>query len=165
MEPIGFANARKPHFPNGKLSDLPARKDTCQALDLIERVDVEPEELTATLKGTGIAQVTGPAEDNICIDALVKSFKDRRRKSGAEAKLILAESSAGIGGALIVNIAKTHHWYGQIRSGKPFAEIAGAGNIHQSHRAGIGPGGTPSGSLPSRKPCAGSFTQRMQSRH
>lgn len=59
-------------------------------------------------------------------DALSASFPFQLRKRGVGTKLILGDSPTGIDERLISNIARAHHWFGQIRSGKTFAEIAAA---------------------------------------
>ena len=109
-----------------KVSDLLTNNGADQLLDLIERVDVAPGELTVILHGTRIARATDFAEDAICDDALIRTFPFQLRKRGVETRLILADSASGIDEALIMNIAKAHNRFGQIKSGRTFAEIAEA---------------------------------------
>jgi len=46
------------------------------------------------------------------------------RKRGVETKLIIGDKSPELDDALIRNIAKAHHWFAMIKSGKTFDEIA-----------------------------------------
>ena len=45
-------------------------------------------------------------------------------KRGVETKLIIGDAPTGQDETLIRNIAKAHHWFAQIKSGKTFTEIA-----------------------------------------
>ena len=46
------------------------------------------------------------------------------RKRGVETKLVFAELPIGQDDALILNIAKAHSWFKQLKTGKTFAQIA-----------------------------------------
>ncbi len=46
------------------------------------------------------------------------------RKRGVETKLIIGDESPELDDALIRNIAKAHHWFAMIKSGKTVDEIA-----------------------------------------
>ena len=46
------------------------------------------------------------------------------RKRGVETKLIFADAPSSRDEVLIKNIAKAHHWFEQIKSGKTFSQIA-----------------------------------------
>ena len=48
------------------------------------------------------------------------------RKRGVETKLVFAELPIGQDDALILNIAKAHSWFKQLKTGRTFAQIAEA---------------------------------------
>ena len=51
------------------------------------------------------------------------------RKRGVESKLVLADAPAGRDDILIRNMARAHNWFGQIKAGRSFDEIAAADGI------------------------------------
>ena len=66
-------------------------------------------------------------------DALIITAPFQLRKRGVETKLIFADDQAHRDEVLIRNIAKAHHWYQQIKSGKTLSEIARASGT-SNHR-------------------------------
>ena len=108
-------------------------------LNLVARIDVTPGQIRISLDPEVIAialelERDTLAEDASCVserdtlaeDALPYSFPFQLRKRGVETKLIFADSPTGVDEKLVRNIAKAHHWFGLIKAGKTFAEIADA---------------------------------------
>ena len=95
-------------------------------LMLVERVTLARGEIHIRLDPGQLGQRLDVDPAALEQDVLSASFPFQLRKRGVETKLILADSPTGVDEPLISNIARAHHWFGQIRSGKTFAEIAAA---------------------------------------
>jgi site-specific DNA recombinase len=95
-------------------------------LNLIARVDIAPGKIRISLNPDLIATALELNRDVLSEDALNHNFPFQLRKRGVEIKLIFADSPSGIDEKLVRNIARAHHWFGQIKAGKTFAEIAEA---------------------------------------
>ena len=95
-------------------------------LNLVARIDVTPGQIRISLDPEVIAIALELERDTLAEDALPYSFPFQLRKRGVETKLIFADSPTGVDEKLVRNIAKAHHWFGLIKAGKTFAEIADA---------------------------------------
>lgn len=93
-------------------------------LKLVGRVDLKAGELTILLDGTKVAKTLGRDQKLMSPNELTFQAKFQLRKRGVVTKLIFADAPSGRDETLIHNIAKAHHWFEQIKSGKTFAQIA-----------------------------------------
>jgi site-specific DNA recombinase len=106
------------------LKEMAGKETVDTILSLIARIDVTPGKIRISLDPDIIATALELDRDALSEDALHHSFPFQLRKRGVETKLIFADSSTGVDEKLVSNIAKAHHWLGQIKAGKTFAEIA-----------------------------------------
>ncbi len=106
--------------------EIIAQEPTEATLTLIARVDVRPGVIRISLDPDLIAIAVGIGRDDLFEEALQHSFPFQLRKRGVETRLILADSPTGVDEKLVLNIARAHHWFGQIKAGKTFTEIAEA---------------------------------------
>ncbi|MCU9849535.1 recombinase family protein [Defluviimonas sp. WL0024] len=100
-----------------------------ELLDMVKRVDIAPGALTLSLDAPALAQELDVDPARLVDDGLTKSVPFQLRKRGVETKLVLAGAPASRDDTLIRNIARAHHWYGQIRAGRSFEEIAADDNV------------------------------------
>jgi hypothetical protein len=117
-------SAAKIDADRSALQALNANQDIKPILALVERIGVRQGELTIKLDATALATTFKIDADRINAAALILNAPFQLRKRGVETKLVFAESTGTKDDALIRNIAKAHHWFDQIKSGKTFAEIA-----------------------------------------
>lgn len=118
------------------LQELCADKDTSHMLNLVERIDLSPGELTITIDPVQLASIIKAGADEIDEELQMITVPFQLRKRGVETKLVLADASGGVDEALIRNIANAHLWFGQIKAGRTLSEIAKAegttnGRIYQ----------------------------------
>lgn len=118
------------------LQKLCADKDISHMLNLVERIDLSPGELTITIDTVQLASIIKAGADEIDEKLQMITAPFQLRKRGVETKLVLADASGGIDEALIRNIANAHLWFGQIKAGRTLSEIAKAegttnGRIYQ----------------------------------
>jgi hypothetical protein len=95
-------------------------------LDLIERVSIVPGEIHITISASAIAEILTVDAKRIPDEHLNLQSDFRLRKRGVETKLILADATGARDETLFKNIALAHRYFGLIRSGKTYAEIADA---------------------------------------
>lgn len=106
------------------LVSLTSGAGRAEVLELVWRVDIAPETLNLAVDAHALA---GRVDfDPDCLDktALTKSVPFQLRKRGVETKLVLADAPVGRDDTLIRNIAHAHKWFGQIKVGRSFDEIA-----------------------------------------
>jgi len=106
------------------LSDGLQEAKPSDTLRLVETITVTPGQLKLRLDASGVAALLGIKLASINDDACEITAPFQMRKRGVETKLIFSEAPTGRDEKLIRNIAKAHHWFAQIKSGKTFTEIA-----------------------------------------
>ena len=108
------------------LQILSADGDTKQVLDLVDRIDLSPGELSITIDRVQFAALieVDPDEINPELQSITAPFQLRKR--GVETKLVLSDTPGGLDEVLIQNIAKAHLWFEQIKAGRTLSEIAKA---------------------------------------
>ena len=107
-----------------RLDTIASSKKVSEVLELASRVDLKPGEVTVELNKNALANCI--CLDTIRINENLSTIRApfRIRKRGVETKIVLNGASRPIDEALLKNIANAHAWYGMIKSGKTFAEIA-----------------------------------------
>lgn len=100
-------------------------------LDLVDRVDLAPGELSLRLSAERVAAALGLAPDEIASAALVLRLPFRARKRGVETRLILGSTPepAAVDRTLLANIAKARRWFARLTSGEPYEAIARAEGV------------------------------------
>lgn len=100
-------------------------------LDLVERIDLAPGELSLRLSGERMATALGLAQGKIAPSALALRLPFRARKRGVETRLILgvAPEPAAVDRTLLVNIAKARRWFARLTSGETYEAIARAEGV------------------------------------
>ena len=93
-------------------------------LKLIKRIDLKVGELTILLDQKKIATFFERDSNGDLRDLLTIKAPFQIRKRGVETKLVFADAPSQRDETLIKNIAKAHHWFEQIKSGKTFSQIA-----------------------------------------
>ncbi|MEY8120363.1 recombinase family protein [Falsihalocynthiibacter sp. BN13B15] len=91
---------------------------------LIRRIDIAAGSMQIRLDTDAMIAVLQIEPDRLIPEALTITQPFRIRKRGVETKLIIGDNPAELDDALIRNIAKAHHWFAMIKSGKTFDEIA-----------------------------------------
>ncbi|MEM9427112.1 MAG: recombinase family protein, partial [Pseudomonadota bacterium] len=114
------------------LGDHVTRGDCATLLGIVERVILAPGEMTVCLSSNALANAAKCEPGNINEGSLARTYPFQLRKRGVETRIILAEAPAEIDETLIRNIARAHHWFEAIKSGKTFSEIAAADGTHKS---------------------------------
>ena len=93
-------------------------------LELTDKITIKLGLLQIRLDSAQISATLAIKTDAISEDALSIKSAFQMRKRGVETKLVLADVPTGQDETLIRNIAKAHHWFRQLTSGKTFDEIA-----------------------------------------
>jgi len=93
-------------------------------LSLVDRIDIAPGSIMIGLDKDAIADILKVESDSLDQTAIRIEAPFRIRKRGVETKLVLGDVPITIDDTLLRNIAKAHHWFAQIRTGKTFADIA-----------------------------------------
>ena len=106
------------------LSDWLQEAKPSDTLKLVEAMTVTPGQLKLRLDASEVAALLGVEPASINDDACQFTAPFQMRKRGVETKLIIGDAPTGQDETLIRNIAKAHHWFAQIKSGKTFTEIA-----------------------------------------
>ena len=107
-----------------KVQRISADKEARTLLQFVERIDLIPGAMTVTLDAAQISALVGCAQTGLEPKALMITTPFQLRKRGVETKLIFADTPGQRDETLINNIAKAHHWFEQIKSGKTFSQIA-----------------------------------------
>ena len=93
-------------------------------LALIQRVDIAPGDIKIELLIDKIADVLNVEPPRISEDILSITSEFQHRKRGVETKLILADAASVRDKTLFKNIGLAHRYFGMIRAGKTYSEIA-----------------------------------------
>ncbi|MGJ5621607.1 recombinase family protein [Sulfitobacter sp. MF3-043] len=107
-----------------KVQVISVRKDIKPSLDLIERIDLRPGEVSIFIKAEKLGALLEQDLEDLPQDHLIITAPFQLRKRGVETKLIFADAPGARDEALIKNIATAHHWFEKIKSGKSFGQIA-----------------------------------------
>ncbi len=93
-------------------------------LMLTDRIDIAPGEICIAISCQHLAKhlETDPARINE--DLLTCRSQFQHRKRGVETRLIIGDAAPEIDATLLRNIARAHRYFGLVKSGKTFAEIA-----------------------------------------
>jgi len=121
-----------PLFPDAtaaEIADAEAKIDaigdrSTSWLELIKRIDLNAGELNICLDQKRIATLFERDSNEQLQDLLTIKAPFQIHKRGVETKLIFADAPSQRDETLIKNIAKAHHWFEQIKSGKTFSQIA-----------------------------------------
>ncbi len=105
---------------------LQAIQKTSQCLDLVERADLKPGQLTVRLNEGELAQLLECDAVRIDAEELILTSPFRMRRRGVELKLHLGDAPPEVDRTLVQNIVKAQRWMAQIIAGKTFTEIAQA---------------------------------------
>ena len=95
-------------------------------LQLVDRIDLKPGEMSIVLDPTQIASLMNGDPAELVQETLTIITPFQLRKRGVETKLIFADTPGQRDEALINNIARAHHWFEQIKAGETFSQIAEA---------------------------------------
>jgi hypothetical protein len=99
--------------------------EVCRSLfALIQRVDIAPGDIKIELFSGKIAEVLNVEPGRISEEFLCITSKFQHRKRGAETRLILANTAVPRDETLFKNMAMAHRYFGMIRAGKTYSEIA-----------------------------------------
>jgi site-specific DNA recombinase len=93
-------------------------------LALVARVDIAPGSMTLKMDAVILAERIAIDAECINADALTSRHPFQLRKRGVETRIVMADTPAGQDETLIRNIARAHAWFGRIKAGETFAEIA-----------------------------------------
>jgi hypothetical protein len=93
-------------------------------LRLVARVDIEPGAMTLKMDAVILTEPIAIDAEYINADALTSRHPFQLRKRGVETRIVLADTPTGQDETLIRNIARANAWFGRIKSGETFAEIA-----------------------------------------
>ena len=100
---------------------------------LVQRIQITPGKIRISISANDLAVLLGVDPERISEDHLEIASVFQHRKRGVETKLVLAGATNPRDETLFRNIAKAHHYFDQIRSGKTYAEIAAAEGVSR-HR-------------------------------
>jgi hypothetical protein len=124
-----FIGSLLPDATAAEIADAKAKIDAIGTgigswLELIQRIDLKVGELSICLDHEQIAKLLDCHLDEQIQEPLTIKAPFQIRKRGVETKLIFADAPSQRDETLIKNIAKAHHWFEQIKSGKTFSQIA-----------------------------------------
>ena len=103
-------------------------KATKDNLSFFERIELALGKMLIRLSATHLAKLLDRNLDGLESDALSFETQFQLRKRGIETKIIIADGPTGIDEALIHNIAKANLWYGLVKRGQTFKQIAQSQN-------------------------------------
>ena len=107
-----------------KVQLISVRKDIKPSLDLVERIDLRPGDISISLKGETLGTLLEQNLEDLPQEHLMITMPFQLRKRGVETKLIFADAPGDRDEALIKNIATAHNWFEQIKAGKSFGQLA-----------------------------------------
>ncbi len=99
-------------------------KDTRSWLEIVERIDLKAGGIGVCIDPKQIAIIMDSDPETLTQSAMSIKSPFQIRKRGVETNLISADNQRARDETLISNIAKVHHWFEQIKSGKTFSQIA-----------------------------------------
>jgi len=94
--------------------------------DLVEKASVSPEKITISLNAGRMADHLDISGGRLAPETLKINTPFRLRRRGVEARIVLAGEAPEIDHRLICNIANAIHWFGMVKRGQTFTEIAEA---------------------------------------
>jgi DNA invertase Pin-like site-specific DNA recombinase len=118
------ANAKQIGDATEILQNIGTDYESKAILKLIARIDITPGELVVRLCADAVATLIKAVPQHLNETNLSKRVSFQLRKRGVETKIILADAPKGIDETLIRNIAKASVWFGRIKAGETFTEIA-----------------------------------------
>jgi len=98
---------------------------------LVDTGRIEPGRLSVTMDSAAISERLGvpPAQINHDALTLIGEFTLRRR--GVEARLVLGDTSSGVDGKLVKNVAQGWAWFEEIKAGLTMQAIAAREGVSQ----------------------------------
>lgn len=106
------------------LSDWLQQAKPSDILRLVETITVFPGQLKLRFDVAEVASLLCVDATSLNEEVLAITRVFQMRKRGVETKLIFSNAPTGQDEKLVRNIAKAHHWFEQIKSGKTFDEVA-----------------------------------------
>jgi site-specific DNA recombinase len=106
------------------VSTLTTKTTVGRWAELIAKTIVAPGSLTITMNAQFIADRLGLKAGRLDLDALQITAIFQLRRRGVETKIVLGSSPPEIDETLIRNIANGIGWYGAIKNGTTFEELA-----------------------------------------
>ena len=103
-------------------------KATKDYLSFVERIELAPGKMLIRLSAMHLANLLHRNSDELEREYLTFESQFQLRKRGVEKKIIIADGPTGIDEALIQNIAKANLWYGLVKRGQTFKQIAQSQN-------------------------------------
>ncbi len=91
---------------------------------VIAKANISPGMLTIELDASAIAKYLDLPPERLNPDALTINTPCQLRRRGVETKLVLGNTPPEVDLTLIRNIVKAMEWYGAVKSGKSFTQIA-----------------------------------------
>mgnify|MGYP001091743691 CR=1 FL=1 len=104
-----------------------------QIILLAQRIQIAPGGIRISISENGLAVFLDVDPERVSEEYLEIEAAFQHRKRGVETKLILADEASPRDETMFKNIAKAHRYFGMIRSGKTYAEIAAAEGVSR-HR-------------------------------
>ena len=92
---------------------------------------IEPGSLSVTLDPANLAEHLGVMQVHINHDALTLAGDFTLRRRGVEARLIFGDTSAGVDGTLLGNVARGWSWFEEIKTGVTMQAIAEREGVSQ----------------------------------
>ena len=96
---------------------------------LVERIDLAPGSIEISLAATELATMLEVSPERIAPNMPTIDAPFRLRKRGVETKIILQGTNRSVDNVLLANVAHAHTWFGMIKAGKTYAEIAETAGI------------------------------------
>ena len=116
----------------GTESDEQTEKSS-HLLLLCHRIQIKPGQIRISMSPENLTELLDVAPERVSEEHLEVEAAFQHRKRGVETKLILADAARPRDETLFKNIAKAHHYFDLIRSGKTYAEIAASEGVSK-HR-------------------------------
>jgi len=123
-------------IPDGDVGDTSRWRDALKTvctnqdpqfvLALVYATKIKPGALQINLDGGVVSQLLSIKEDRVEGDVLNITAPFQIRKRGVETKLVFGNDAPELDETLILNIAKAHHWFDQIKAGQTLSEVAKA---------------------------------------
>jgi hypothetical protein len=92
---------------------------------------IEPGRLSVTLVPATLAQHLGVPPDHIDQDSMTLTGAFTLRRRGVEARLVLGDTSSGVDGTLLKNVARGWTWFEEIKAGMTMQAIAHGEGVSQ----------------------------------
>jgi DNA invertase Pin-like site-specific DNA recombinase len=100
------------------------REDHQSLLNLVDRIDLEQGQITIALDASKVGTWVGADFETAEPNVLTIQAPFRQRRRGVELKLIVDNPSARRDETLIRNVTLAHAWFGELRTGSSYADIA-----------------------------------------